>query len=457
MARVHPEGLFEATIPGQASVVDYRLRVAYPDGHTATVDDPYRYGRVISEYDVYLFGQGKHTRIYDRLGAHLMQIGDAEGVHFGGVGPQRRTRQRRRGFQSVGRARPPDAPPRIERRVGDFRARRRRGRALQVRDPVQPPRRAVAQDRSVRRARSRRRPRRPRSWPAPTTRGRTRSGSSTARGTTPGSTGRWRSTRSTSGRGRACRRTARSLPHLRRAGRPAHPLRQGDGLYAHRAAAGDGASVLRLLGISGHRVLRADRAIRHAAGIQGIRRRVPPQRHRRDSRLGARTLPEGRARPRQVRRHRAVRARRPPAGRASRLGNAGLQLRPQRGPQLPAGQCAVLARGVPHRRPAGGRGRLDALPRLLAPGRANGCRTGSAAARTSRRSTSCASSTRSPTASIPGRSPSRRSRRRGPSVSASDLSRRARVHLQVEHGVDERHPASTSRRTRSTAAITIVS
>ena len=83
MARVHPEGLFEATIPGQASVVDYRLRVAYPDGHTATVDDPYRYGRVISEYDVYLFGQGKHTRIYDRLGAHLMQIGDAEGVHFG--------------------------------------------------------------------------------------------------------------------------------------------------------------------------------------------------------------------------------------------------------------------------------------------------------------------------------------------------------------------------------------
>ena len=39
-----------------------------------------------------------------------------------------------------------------------------------------------------------------------------------------------------------------------------------------------------------------------------------------------------------------------------------------RGAQLPGGQRAVLAAGVPHRRPAGGRRRVDALPRLLAPG-----------------------------------------------------------------------------------------
>ena len=37
---------------------------------------------MITEYDVYLFSQGKHTRIYDRLGAHLMRIGGADGVHF---------------------------------------------------------------------------------------------------------------------------------------------------------------------------------------------------------------------------------------------------------------------------------------------------------------------------------------------------------------------------------------
>ena len=51
---------------------------------------------------------------------------------------------------------------------------------------------------------------------------------------------------------------------------------------------------------------------------------------------------------------------------------------------LPAEQRAVLARGVPRRRAARGRGGLDALSRLLAARRASGCRTSTAAARTSR-------------------------------------------------------------------------
>ena len=44
-----------------------------------------------------------------------------------------------------------------------------------------------------------------------------------------------------------------------------------------------------------------------------------------------------------------------------------LQLRPQRGAQLPPQQRALLARALPRRRPARGRRRVDALPRLLAP------------------------------------------------------------------------------------------
>ena len=42
----------------------------------------------------------------------------------------------------------------------------------------------------------------------------------------------------------------------------------------------------------------------------------------------------------------------------------------ERSPQFPAVERAVLARGVPHRRPARGRRRVDAVSRLLAPGRA---------------------------------------------------------------------------------------
>ena len=74
----------------------------------------------------------------------------------------------------------------------------------------------------------------------------------------------------------------------------------------------------------------------------------------------------------------------PRQGRHPDWGTLHLQLRPPRGRQLPDQQRPVLARQVPHRRPARGRRRLDALPRLLAQGRASGSPTSTAAARTSR-------------------------------------------------------------------------
>jgi len=82
MTRRHPAGIYEASLPDVTDRVDYRLHVTYPGGHTMEVDDPYRYGRVITDYDLYLFGEGNHTRIYDRLGAHPMTIGSTTGVHF---------------------------------------------------------------------------------------------------------------------------------------------------------------------------------------------------------------------------------------------------------------------------------------------------------------------------------------------------------------------------------------
>ena len=38
--------------------------------------------KVITEYDLYLFGEGNHTRIYDKLGAHPLTIDGKAGVHF---------------------------------------------------------------------------------------------------------------------------------------------------------------------------------------------------------------------------------------------------------------------------------------------------------------------------------------------------------------------------------------
>jgi 1,4-alpha-glucan branching enzyme len=83
MTRVHPAGIFKALFADDVGPFDYRLRIIYPAGYATEIDDPYRFGRVISDYDVHLFSEGKHTRIYDRLGAHVMVLDGVEGTHFG--------------------------------------------------------------------------------------------------------------------------------------------------------------------------------------------------------------------------------------------------------------------------------------------------------------------------------------------------------------------------------------
>ena len=40
-------------------------------------------GSLLSEQDLYLFREGTHRRLYEKLGAHIVETGEREGVHFG--------------------------------------------------------------------------------------------------------------------------------------------------------------------------------------------------------------------------------------------------------------------------------------------------------------------------------------------------------------------------------------
>ena len=102
MQKLHPAGIFEASIADGCSCLHTASGCPIPAGSRGG-RRWYGLGRVLSDYDLYLFGEGNHTRIYDKLGAHPIKVGGAVGVHFCGVGPQRRSRQRRRRFQRVGR------------------------------------------------------------------------------------------------------------------------------------------------------------------------------------------------------------------------------------------------------------------------------------------------------------------------------------------------------------------
>jgi len=60
----------------------YRLRWKDSQGATHSAYDPYCFLPQLSEFDMHLFGEGKHWHIYDHLGAHVHEVDGIRGVLF---------------------------------------------------------------------------------------------------------------------------------------------------------------------------------------------------------------------------------------------------------------------------------------------------------------------------------------------------------------------------------------
>ncbi|MCB0057992.1 MAG: 1,4-alpha-glucan branching enzyme, partial [Caldilineaceae bacterium] len=82
MKLVHPAGLFEAVFTRRKAVFPYRLVVTGGDDQEYELDDPYRFPLQLSEFDLYLHGEGNFLESYERFGAHMMTVDGVEGVHF---------------------------------------------------------------------------------------------------------------------------------------------------------------------------------------------------------------------------------------------------------------------------------------------------------------------------------------------------------------------------------------
>ena len=67
--RIHPEGLFEAVIPGR-DPFPYELETTDGRGGVAVERDPYSFRRLVGDYDKYLFNEGTHCEADRFLGAH---------------------------------------------------------------------------------------------------------------------------------------------------------------------------------------------------------------------------------------------------------------------------------------------------------------------------------------------------------------------------------------------------
>jgi 1,4-alpha-glucan branching enzyme len=79
LERVHDAGLFVGALANGST--KYQLRARYGD-KSVDLDDPYRFPPILSEFDLYLLGEGTHQRLYDKLGAHPMVLEGVSGVGF---------------------------------------------------------------------------------------------------------------------------------------------------------------------------------------------------------------------------------------------------------------------------------------------------------------------------------------------------------------------------------------
>jgi 1,4-alpha-glucan branching enzyme len=86
-----PSGLWEALLPKATLPLDYELEVEYPNGDTFTLRDPYAFLPTLGELDLYLVGEGRHEDLYERLGAHVRELGGVSGTAFAVWAPNARS------------------------------------------------------------------------------------------------------------------------------------------------------------------------------------------------------------------------------------------------------------------------------------------------------------------------------------------------------------------------------
>jgi 1,4-alpha-glucan branching enzyme len=80
-------GLYAAMIPAPCA---YRYRIRWRGGVVQETEDPYSYGLLLGDVDVYLLAEGRHQELGRVLGAQTMRIDGVDGVRFAVWAPNAR-------------------------------------------------------------------------------------------------------------------------------------------------------------------------------------------------------------------------------------------------------------------------------------------------------------------------------------------------------------------------------
>ena len=85
-------GLFGLEIKAKTKQLkDYRVRIEYGENDVVETADPYNFSPVITDFDCYIFGEGKNYKIYEKFGAHVETINGVKGTRFAVWAPDARS------------------------------------------------------------------------------------------------------------------------------------------------------------------------------------------------------------------------------------------------------------------------------------------------------------------------------------------------------------------------------
>jgi 1,4-alpha-glucan branching enzyme len=92
--KLRPDGFFEALWPSNQSAPpapgSYKIQGRNDRGESFEIYDTYSFPYFLSEFDLYLMGEGRHYDTYEKLGAHVKTVQEVQGVNFAVWAPSAR-------------------------------------------------------------------------------------------------------------------------------------------------------------------------------------------------------------------------------------------------------------------------------------------------------------------------------------------------------------------------------
>ncbi|MFC7290750.1 1,4-alpha-glucan branching protein GlgB [Hirschia litorea] len=89
LTQIHESGLFEGTV-SLKKLEPIRYIARYENGEKYEIADAYSFGPVLGPMDDYFVSEGSHLRMFDKMGAHVIEHEGVWGVHFAVWAPNAR-------------------------------------------------------------------------------------------------------------------------------------------------------------------------------------------------------------------------------------------------------------------------------------------------------------------------------------------------------------------------------